>query len=163
MTFTVGGWLLVFLVVVVVLGLSVVAWVLVSLPGWVLEAWRWWRRDRIMAVLTCRQCEEGEHERCERYRDMPGPAWCVCDDESHAELPPERSWEEITGPHLTPPAYGADRLPHVGAVIPAGEERQHLAALVADYERREPAWQAECRLAYAALGFDDPTLIRGLR
>jgi hypothetical protein len=35
------------------------------------------------------------------------------------------------------------------------------ARLMAEYERLEPAWKHECRMAYAVcLGADDPTMLR---
>ena len=48
--------------------------------------------DRTDYRMICLPCEEGRHSACERYRYMPGPAWCICKIAAH-QLCPRTGWD----------------------------------------------------------------------
>ena len=98
---------------------------------------REWTRDRVTPLLEDKS-----------YEDELEP------------LPPERSWEQMTSHQL--PAADYERGFTDGAVFvnkqwstnPPNMIPTHLAP---ERERRPPAWEAEHRAAYEAMGFDYPS------
>jgi hypothetical protein len=136
-----------------------------------------------VAWLAGRRRDPGNDDRDDRdWREE------MIEDETRRQLealPPERDWSEITGQQpvwhaaegpLTAGGLGPEHVPEnapwtglsgplgpAGPPVPYTTTRQALSALLAEYERREPAWLHECRVAYACLGLDDPTLLRALR
>jgi hypothetical protein len=111
----------------------------------------------------------------------------LVEDETRRQLealPAERDWAEITGQQSAvedeplsppPPSHPVWRNPALrgpvtglsgplgpaGPPVPYTSAREALSALMAEYERLEPAWKHECRVAYAVcLGADDPTMLR---
>ena len=110
----------------------------------VARVWEWARRDRVTPLL---EDDDGISEDCanDDHRECEG-CWCECGHD--IDLPPERSWEELT--------VGTRGLDSVG-LVREHEPWRVEAHLSAGRERRAPWWEAEHRAAYDACGFDFPS------
>ena len=153
MTFTVSPWAAWAGTCLTLFGACFVIWM----------AWRWardaagrvryWLRDRVTPLLEDDRIVAGKCEACWAENDGEGCDWAMCgcachDDEGLEELPPERTWEQMT----------SHQLPVADQPVPAlMRATERLRALQAERERRAPWWEAEHRAAYEAMGFDYPS------
>ena len=136
MTLTTPLWIVAGICVLAVAGFCA----LFVLAADALERVRYWLRDRVTPLL-----EDCDHE----Y--TPNEAgtyeWCQkCDSvrPTLLELPPERTWEQMTSHQL--PAAGMSR-----------EERKHWRKLEKARTVRAAVAEVQHRAAYEAMGFDYPS------
>lgn len=129
-------------------GLTWISFRVVDGAAWLMD----WLRDRVTPLLEddrpegvlCAGCAGFDH--CD---GVEGGCDCTCGwPEDWAELPPERTWEQMTS-HQLPLVEIAEQNPRW---VAAGRPM-----LAAERERRAPWWEAEQRQAYAALDLEFPS------